>query len=104
MFRVAQESLSNVAKHARATRAHLTLTYLDDTLLLDVVDDGIGFDTSADVDGYGLLGMNQRLSRIQGMLTIESTPGIGTTVNAAVPLGAPATPVKPTAPQAGADQ
>ncbi len=89
VFRVAQEALSNVAKHAQATKVQLTLTYLDDTLLLDVADNGAGFDPAARADGYGLLGMEQRLSRIRGTLTVESAPGSGTTVNAAVPLAGP---------------
>jgi signal transduction histidine kinase len=90
VFRVAQEALSNVTKHARATRVQITLTYLGDTLLLDVADDGTGFDTSATTGGYGLLGMRQRLSRVGGTLTVESSPGTGTILNASVPLAAPA--------------
>jgi signal transduction histidine kinase len=89
VFRVAQEALSNVAKHAQATRVQLTLTYLDDTLLLDVADDGTGFDPATRTDGYGLAGMRRRLERVGGTLTIESTSGDGTTLNAAVPLAGP---------------
>jgi signal transduction histidine kinase len=88
LYRVAQEALSNVAKHARASKVRLTLTYLDDTLLLDVADNGSGFDPADHTDGYGLVGMRQRLARVGGTLTIESTPGYGTTLNAAVTLGA----------------
>jgi signal transduction histidine kinase len=96
VFRAAQESLSNVAKHASAGRVQLTLSYLDDTLLLDVADDGIGFDPQAVATaagegaggsgGYGLAGMKQRLARIGGTLTIEAAVGTGTTINATVPL------------------
>ncbi|GAB2998123.1 sensor histidine kinase [Amycolatopsis acidiphila] len=86
LFRVAQEALSNVAKHADATQVAVTLTYLEDALLLDVHDDGSGFDPEATTDGYGLVGMRERLARIGGTLTIESGAGYGTTLNAAVPL------------------
>ena len=86
VFRAAQEALSNVAKHAQATKVQITLTYLGDTLLLDVADDGTGFDASAATDGYGLVGMQQRLSRVGGTLTVESSPGSGTILNASVPL------------------
>jgi signal transduction histidine kinase len=88
VFRVAQEALSNVAKHARATRVQITLTYLGDTLLLDVADDGTGLDAGAGAatDGYGLVGMRHRLSRVGGTLTVESSPGGGTIINASVPL------------------
>ncbi|GAA3520879.1 sensor histidine kinase [Actinocatenispora rupis] len=89
LFRVAQEALTNVARHARAHAVRLTLTYLDDTLLLDVVDDGVGFDPVDRADGYGLAGMRHRLTRIGGALTVESAPGYGSTVNASVPLDVP---------------
>jgi signal transduction histidine kinase len=89
LFRVAQEALANVAKHAQASTVQLTLTYLDDTLLLDVADDGIGFDPGGRTDGYGLTGMRHRLDGVGGTLTVESSAGYGTTVNAVVPLGAP---------------
>ncbi len=87
LFRVAQEALSNVAKHAGASKVQLTLTYLGDTLLLDVADDGAGFDPAASTDGYGLAGMRRRLGRVDGALTVESSSGHGTTLNATVPLG-----------------
>jgi signal transduction histidine kinase len=90
VFRVAQEALSNIAKHAAASKVRLTLTYLDDTLLLDVVDDGIGFDVSGaeaqNPHGFGLVGMRERLKRVGGALTIESAPGAGTNVNAVMPM------------------
>ncbi|MFC1416207.1 sensor histidine kinase [Streptacidiphilus cavernicola] len=86
LFRVAQEALANVAKHARASKVHLTLSYLDDMLLLDVADDGVGFAPADRTDGYGLAGMRRRLERLAGSLTLESVPGYGTTVNAAVPV------------------
>jgi signal transduction histidine kinase len=86
LFRVAQEALTNVGRHAKATKIRLTLTYLDDTLLLDVADDGLGFDPAGDTAGYGLVGMRHRLAGVGGTLTVESAPGYGTTLNAAVPL------------------
>jgi signal transduction histidine kinase len=86
LFRVAQEALTNVGRHAKAAKVRLTLTYLDDTLLLDVADDGVGFDPDGDTAGYGLVGMRHRLAGVGGTLTVESAPGYGTTLNAAVPL------------------
>jgi len=92
VFRVAQEALSNVAKHAGASAVHLTLTYMEDLVLIDVADDGVGFEAgAAPGDGcYGLTGMRRRVESLAGSLTVESTPGDGTTVNAAIPLPAPA--------------
>jgi signal transduction histidine kinase len=90
LFRVTQEALSNAAKHAQAGRVQLTLSYTGDMLLLDVADDGNGGASlnggASPNGGYGLAGMEQRLARIGGTLTIESAPGSGTTLNAAVPL------------------
>ena len=93
LFRVAQEALANVRKHARATRVVLTLTYHDKALLLDVRDDGVGFEpehVDRDRDGrraggFGLNGMRERLAQHGGTLTIESAPGTGTTIAAALP-------------------
>ena len=86
MFRAAQGALSNVAKHVQAAKVQITLTYLGDALLLDVADDGTGFDVGAATGGYGLVGMRQRLSRVGGTLTVESSPGSATILNASVPL------------------
>ncbi|MFE3198190.1 sensor histidine kinase [Embleya sp. NPDC059237] len=95
LFRAAQEALANVAKHAHATRVGVALTYLDDVVLLDVRDDGIGptrtDDTRLDRDGgYGLHAMRHRVARVGGTVTIEGAPGEGTTVNVSVPTGPPA--------------
>ncbi|GAA0351925.1 sensor histidine kinase [Actinoallomurus spadix] len=85
LFRVAQEALTNVAKHAGASRVGLTLSYLDDVVLLDVRDDGVGFDPAAGGPGFGLTSMRQRLLRVAGRLEVESSPGEGTAINATVP-------------------
>jgi hypothetical protein len=83
LFRVAQRPLANVAKHAGASEVHLTLSYLDDMLLLDVADDGVGFAPVDGTDGtegpnraggYGLPGMRRRVERLSGRLTLESIP------------------------------
>ena len=105
LLRVAQEALANVAKHASASRAGVTLSYMEDVVSLDVRDDGAGFavapieesranghlngETPA-AGGFGLIAMRQRVSRLAGELEIESEPGVGTAVSAslpAIPLG-----------------
>ncbi len=89
LLRTAQEALANVAKHANATRAGLTLSYMGDVVTLDVRDDGVGFTvpTGGDVrgTGFGLSAMRQRVNRVAGTLAIESEPGAGTAVSARVP-------------------
>ncbi|MFG3437856.1 sensor histidine kinase [Nonomuraea sp. NPDC047897] len=87
LLRTAQEALANVAKHARAGRVAVTLSYMEDLVSLDVRDDGAGFDAERvrDGGGYGLTSMRQRVSRLAGTLEIESEPGSGTAISAAVP-------------------
>lgn len=87
LLRAAQEALTNVAKHARATRVGVTLSYLEDEVALDVRDDGGGFDpTWLDTqDGYGLVAMRRRIEGLSGTLQVESEPGAGTGISARVP-------------------
>jgi signal transduction histidine kinase len=90
LLRTAQEALANVAKHARATRVGLTLSYMEDLVTLDVRDDGIGFEPTRRANGstnggFGLTGMRQRVQRLAGRLDIESEPGGGTAISASVP-------------------
>lgn len=87
LLRVAQEALANVAKHACASRAGVTLSYMEDVVTLDVRDDGAGFGSpppAAD-GGFGLIAMRQRVDRLAGQLAIESEPGAGTAVSASLP-------------------
>ena len=92
MLRTAQEALANVAKHARASRVGLTLSFMDDDVALDVRDDGAGFDPAglrASVDGgFGLIAMRQRVEGLAGTLEIESEPGGGTAISACIPAAA----------------
>ena len=90
LLRTAQEALANVAKHAGATRAWLTLTFMGDVVTLDVRDDGAGFVVAegrgpGEGSGFGLTGMRQRIARVAGSLAIESEPGTGTAISARVP-------------------
>jgi signal transduction histidine kinase len=93
LLRAAQEALSNAAKHARASRVGLTLSFMEDVVTLDVRDDGAGFDPGAVPEvgeaasggGFGLAAMRQRVRRIGGRLEIESEPGGGTALSATVP-------------------
>jgi signal transduction histidine kinase len=86
VYRLAQEALSNIVKHAEATAATLRVAGRGDQLELVVADDGAGFDPGAESDGYGLAGMRERVELAGGDLRIESRPGTGTRVLAALPL------------------
>lgn len=88
LLRAAEEALANVARHARATRVTLTLSWLDDAVSLDVDDDGVGFahvPAPGEAGGFGLTGLRERLAAVGGHLEVESAPGEGTTVVAQVP-------------------
>jgi signal transduction histidine kinase len=89
LLRIAQEGLANVRKHAAASQVTLTLSYLDDVVVLDVADDGAGFDpqAAASAGGLGLRAMRERVTQLGGRLTIESAPGEGTTIAAELPTG-----------------
>jgi signal transduction histidine kinase len=93
LLRTFQESLANVARHARAARVGVTLSYMEDLVVLDVRDDGAGFEPPPDPGadgrgpdgGFGLTSMRQRVGRLAGTLEIESERGSGTAVSASVP-------------------
>lgn len=93
IYRVVQEALSNIVKHAGARAASVTLERQGQTLLARVQDDGRGFDVPAALAskerGLGLFGMQERAALTGGTVTVESTPGTGTTVSAAFPLPNP---------------
>ena len=83
LYRIAQEALNNVAKHARAARVEVILERRSDNVLLIVEDDGIGFDPAAkasEESGFGLAGMQERAALVGARLQIDSSPGEGTTV------------------------
>src|SRR3954470_11026401 len=105
LLRTAQEALANVAKHARATKVGLTLSYMENEVALDVRDDGRGFepdrvgdglpgvgddgprrpDAGVPGGGFGLVAMRQRIESLSGRLQVESEPGAGTAISACIP-------------------
>jgi signal transduction histidine kinase len=88
LYRVVQESLTNIVKHANAHNVSVSVARRESTVAAVIEDDGAGFDQrSVREEGVGLLGMRERLSFVDGRLEIESRPGAGTTIVAEVPLG-----------------
>ncbi|HEY8562818.1 MAG TPA: PAS domain-containing sensor histidine kinase [Pyrinomonadaceae bacterium] len=91
LYRIGQEALNNIAKHAGAGNVYVLLERRGDSIVLIVEDDGVGFDASkesvltGDDRGMGLLGMKERAELVGGSLEIESSRGNGTTVYARVP-------------------
>ncbi len=91
LYRIAQEALNNVAKHAQATEVGVLIEKTGDSLVLIVEDDGVGFDTASGPDspkggGLGLMGMNERASLIGATIEVESVAGGGTAVFVRLPL------------------
>jgi signal transduction histidine kinase len=84
LFRAAQEGLTNVRKHADATSAQVLLHFGDDTVCLEVRDDGRGLTGTAG-QGFGLLGLRERATRLGGRLDVAAAPGGGTTLLVEVP-------------------
>lgn len=87
LFRVLQEAVTNAVKHSGAQRCRVTLAGTDDSVRVEVVDDGRGFDRDTARRGLGLISMEERLKLVNGAVMIESRPGGGTAVRASVPLG-----------------
>ncbi len=89
-YRIVQEALTNVAKHARATACRVYLQRLPNTILITVEDDGVGFD-AAEAEragrhrGLGLIGIRERASYLRGTVRLESAPGKGTRLTVEVP-------------------
>lgn len=88
LFRIVQESLTNVARHADARKVHIMLRRLGHHLALEVRDDGIGFEAggAGQLKGYGLLGMRERALMLNGRISVVGMPGQGTVVSVSIPL------------------
>ena len=86
LYRIVQEALTNVVKHAQATAVSIVLARKDGVVTAVIEDDGRGFSPGGTLDGLGLLGMGERLALLGGKLKIESSHGAGTTIVAELPL------------------
>jgi len=89
LYRLVQEALNNVAKHAGASRAEALVEWSDDIVKVTVRDDGCGFDPATANGGFGLTGMRERVMLAGGELQIDAAPGSGTIVAATIPLRPP---------------
>jgi signal transduction histidine kinase len=86
LYRVAQEAMHNIVKHAHASRVVLRLARTDGEVVLEVQDDGVGFDTSASFPGHlGLHSMRERVANLGGAFEIDSEQGKGTYIRVCIP-------------------
>ena len=90
IYRIIQESLTNIAKYARATSVHIDIAVspvgATRTLRVEVQDNGVGFDPRTSTGGFGLIGMRERVEALQGEFTLTTTPGNGTRIELVLPL------------------
>jgi signal transduction histidine kinase len=86
IYRLVQEAVNNAGKHANADAVDVRIVERPQRVAIEVRDDGVGFDTRATKLGFGLIGMKERLSLVEGSLELRSAPGQGTTVLASVPI------------------
>lgn len=95
VFRIFQESVNNIVKHAHARQAHVQLREVDGFVILQIEDDGCGIpadqlaETTDTTDGLGLVGMRERAALLGGKLTVASTVGAGTRITARLPVKSP---------------
>ena len=92
LYRITQEALINAGTHGHAQRALVELREDDSSVQVTVRDDGLGFDPTAQTDGFGLLAMRERAELLHGTLEIDWAPGFGTTVTATIRPDASHTP------------
>jgi signal transduction histidine kinase len=88
LYRITQEALENIIRHAQASYVELVIEQLDDKLSLSIIDDGIGFDPQSDeiIHKLGIHGMRERAALVGGVFSILSNPGNGTTIRFSIPL------------------
>lgn len=88
LFRILQESLTNIARHSKAKQVRINLEKTGNNILLMIQDDGIGFNKTSKKNGraFGLLGINERVAMLNGQSSIETAPGKGTNIKVVLPL------------------
>lgn len=84
-YRIMQECLTNVSKHANARRLNIDIKHDDSNITMEIVDDGDGFDVNQQTRGYGLAGMQERVQGLRGLMYIESVQGKGTKIKVSLP-------------------
>jgi signal transduction histidine kinase len=85
-YRLVQEAVNNAGKHAGSTTIRIRVIETDDALEIEVQDDGSGFDPTAEHEGFGLVGMRERVELVAGSIAIDSESGVGTTLIARLPV------------------
>jgi signal transduction histidine kinase len=85
LYCIVQEGLTNIQRHSRATQVELCAQTMPTEIILEIIDDGVGFDRRALNSGFGLRGMQERVQMLGGQIQIASTPGLGTRIQVKIP-------------------
>lgn len=86
LLRISQEAMHNITKHAQAKNVRITFSFMEDIFVMDIADDGLGFDPSKTGDGFGMKTMRDRIEELSGIFTIESERGGGTAIAVSLPV------------------
>ena len=86
LLRITQEAMHNITKHAQAKNVNITFSFMEDLFVMDIADDGLGFDPSKASNGFGMKTMRDRIEELSGTFTIESERGRGTAIAVSLPL------------------
>ena len=86
LLRILQEAMHNISKHAQAKKVNITFSYMEDLFVMDIADDGLGFEPSKIGNGFGMKTMRGRAEELSGTLTIESEQGVGTAIAVSIPV------------------
>jgi signal transduction histidine kinase len=86
LLRILQEAMHNINKHAQAKNVNITFSFMEDIFVMDIADDGQGFEPSKIKNGFGMKTMRDRIEELSGTLTIESERGGGTAIAVSLPI------------------
>jgi len=86
LLRISQEAMHNIKKYAQAKNVNITFSYMEDLFVMDIADDGLGFEPSKIRNGFGMKTMRDRAEELNGTLTVESEPGTGTAIAVSIPI------------------
>lgn len=86
LLRISQEAMHNIKKHAQAKNVNITFSFMEDIFVMDIADDGLGFESSQIKNGFGMKTMRDRAEELNGTLTIESEQGTGTAIAVSIPV------------------
>jgi signal transduction histidine kinase len=86
LLRISQEAMHNITKHAQAKNVNITFSFMEDLFVMDIADDGRGFDPSKASDGFGMKTMRDRIEELSGTFTMESEQGRGTAIAVSLPI------------------